>query len=103
MLHSRLSILVQAETSQKQVINEPSLLVPSPEGSWEGPTGQHDAMLFWAVSHGPGRDWRQAAHCGPGTGRACALTLPWHQTRHLPHPAADCPKSATNLLPLSTR
>lgn len=31
------SILVQAETSQKRVINEPSLLVPSPEAPGRAP------------------------------------------------------------------
>lgn len=36
------SILVQAETSQKQVINEPSLLVPSPEVSGKAPL---DSMM----------------------------------------------------------
>lgn len=39
-------------------------------------------MLFWAVSHGPGRDWRQAAHCGPGTGAGlCPHTA--HGIRHV--------------------
>lgn len=103
-----LFILVQVETSQKQLIKEPS--PQESRGSWEVPTGQCDYMPFWVMSHWPGPSRRnipshapwttRTGQCAEGqlrwqlrgreSGLAWIFTLVQQWTCRLPHLASYC-------------